>query len=150
MRNFTKGTVRHRFELAWRILPDSISSVLKDYFVSVRSAPDLSEIRFWIPSGAFGPDMNGFVIRTEGQILGNRIGRFTLSAGQKKLIPILFRVPANLGQFRFISENGEIYDFVGESAEFVVAIYGANCPTRVRIRLDGGQDFKPKFELRYC
>ena len=37
-----------------------------------------------------------FVIRTEGQIRGNRTGRFTLSAEQPKLIPILFRVPANL------------------------------------------------------
>ncbi len=91
-----------------------------------------------------------FVIRTEGQIRDNRIGRFTLSAGQTKLIPILFRVPAHLGHFRFIGEDEKIYDFVGDSAEFVVAIYGADNPTKVRVCLDGGQDWKPNFEMGYC
>lgn len=91
-----------------------------------------------------------FVIRTEGQIRDSRTGRFTLSAGQTELIPILFRVPAHLGHFRFIDVNGKNYDFVGDSAEFVVAIYGAHNPTKVSVRFDGGQDFKPNFEMEYC
>ena len=91
-----------------------------------------------------------FVIRTEGQIRDNRTGQFTLSAGQTKLIPILFRAAASLGHFRFIGEDGKNYDFVGDSAEFVVVIYGADNPTRVRVRLDGGQDWKSNFEMGYC
>ncbi len=91
-----------------------------------------------------------FVIRTEGQIRGNRTGRFTLATGQAKLVPILFRVPAHLGHFQFIGEDGKNYDFVGDSAEFVVAIYGADNPTKVRVRLSDGQDWKPNFEMEYC
>lgn len=90
------------------------------------------------------------VIRSAGQIIGNRTSRFTLSKGQSKLIPILFKIPAHLGHFRFIGEDGGNYDFVIESLEFVVAIYSAGNPTKVRIRLSNGQDFKPEYEMEYC
>ena len=90
------------------------------------------------------------VIRTEGQIQDNRTGRFTLSTGQTKLVPILFREPAQINHFRFIREDGKPYLFTGDSAEFVVAIYGAATPTRVRIRLSVGQDWKVISEMEYC
>ena len=51
------------------------------------------------------------VIRTEGQIRGKPTGRFTLSTGQPTLIPILFREPARINQFRFIGEDGKHYLF---------------------------------------
>ncbi len=53
------------------------------------------------------------VIRTEGQIRSKRSGRFTLSTGQPKLVPILFRESGRINQFRFIGEDGENYLFVG-------------------------------------
>ncbi len=90
------------------------------------------------------------VIRTEGQIDGKRTGRFTLSIGQTKLVPILFRELAHINHFRFIGENGKHYLFAGDSAEFVVAIYGAATPTRVRIRLSVGEDWKVHSEIEYC
>ena len=90
------------------------------------------------------------VIRTEGQIRAKRTGRFTLSIGQTKLVPILFRDPAQIDHFRFIGEDGKHYPFSGDSAEFVVAIYGAAIPTRVRIRLSVGQDWKINSEMEYC
>lgn len=91
-----------------------------------------------------------FVIRTEGQIRGKRTGRFTLSTGQSKLIPILYREPARLNQFRFIGEDGENYSFAGDTAEFVVVIYGPDTPTRLRIHLSVGQDWKVNCEMEYC
>lgn len=90
------------------------------------------------------------VIRTEGQIRGKRTGRFTLSTGQPKLVPILFREPGRINQFRFIGEDGKHYLFAGDSAEFVVAIYGAVTPTKVRVRLSVGQDWKINSEMEYC
>ena len=89
-------------------------------------------------------------IRTEGQIRGTRTGRFTLSAGQTKVVPILYREPGHINHFRFIEEDGKHYSFTGDSAEFVVAIYGAATPTRVRIRLRVGEDWKVNSEMEYC
>jgi hypothetical protein len=98
--------------------------------------------------GVYMPDP--FVIRTEGQIRGDRIGRFTLSAGQTKTIPILFRHPGRINSFRFFSESGDYYDFVVDSAEFVVAIYGAATPTKVCVKISVGEDFKTRCELETC
>jgi len=90
------------------------------------------------------------VVRTEGQIRNNRTGRFTLSSGQPKIVPILFREPARINQFRFIGEDGKHYSFTGDSADFVVAIYGPATPTKVRVRLSVGQDWRVNTEMEYC
>ena len=90
------------------------------------------------------------VIRTERQIRGGRTGRFTLSRGQPKFVPILFQEPNRKNQFRFIDEDGSSYPFTGSSAEFVLAIYGAATPARVRIRLRVGTDWKINAELEDC
>ena len=90
------------------------------------------------------------VVRTHGQIQNDRTGPFTLRTGEPKLVPILFRHPGRINEFRFIGEDKNHYDFSGDSAEFEVAIYGAEHPTRVCIRLDVGEDWKVHTEMEYC
>ena len=90
------------------------------------------------------------VVRTEGQIRNDRTGPFTLSAGQPKLVPIFFRDPGRINEFRFIGEDKSHYSFIGDSAEFEVAIYGAEHPTRVSIRFNVGEDWKVHVEMEYC
>lgn len=90
------------------------------------------------------------VVRTEGQIRNDRTGPFTLRAGEPKLVPIFFRDPGRINEFRFIGEDKNHYSFIGDSAEFEVAIYGAEHPTRVSIRLNVGEDWKVHAEMEYC
>lgn len=89
------------------------------------------------------------VVRTGGQITGNRTGRFTLSRGQHKLVPILFQDAVRRNEFRFIGEDGTNYLFMGKSCELVVAIYGADAPTKVRIRLDVGPNWNVNAKMEY-
>ena len=90
------------------------------------------------------------VVRTEGQIRNDRTGPFSLRAGQPKLVPIFFRDPGRINEFRFIGEDKNHYSFIGDSAEFEVAIYGAEHPTRVSVRLNVGEDWKIHAEMEYC
>ena len=88
-------------------------------------------------------------VRTEGQIRGKRTGRFTLSHGEPKYIPVVFRVPATVGRHMFIGEDGEQYVFTGSSV-FNVAIYGADTPTKAQIRFDVGDNGKRSVTMEYC
>lgn len=88
-----------------------------------------------------------FVLRTDGQIRNNRTGRFTLSPGQKKLVPILFQEPDRRNQFWFIGEDGTRYLFTDRSAEFLVVILGASVPTRNLVRLNVGKDWSISGEM---
>ena len=74
-----------------------------------------------------------FPIRTESQILDGRSGRFTLSHGQPKLIPIIFRTPRTANLHMFIDERGKQYRFSG-SVDFTISVYGHEPATRARVR----------------
>ena len=91
-----------------------------------------------------------FVARTEGQIRRERTGSFTLRSGQPKLVPILFKLPGHINEFRFIGEDGKYYDFKGDEAEFNVGIYGAASPTKVHIHFNVGVDRKIHADMDYC
>ncbi|MCI0551866.1 MAG: hypothetical protein L0287_13000 [Anaerolineae bacterium] len=91
-----------------------------------------------------------FVLRTEGQIRGQRTGRFNLSAQQKKLVPVFYRNPGRINEFRFIGEDGQHYIFAGDSSEFDVGIYGAKVSTKIHIRFSVGTDWKIHAEMEYC
>ena len=141
--------------------------------ISVELVTDTPIIGDFVPVCAIritntGPELNGkclvqledheytsqipdpLVLRTEGQIRANRTGRFTLSAGQPKLVPVLYREQIRKNQFRFIGEDGTGYPFTDSSAKFVAAIYGAATPTRVRISLRIGPNWNVNAEMEVC
>ena len=75
-------------------------------------------------------------LRTEGAIrdVPPRHGRFHLSGGIGKNVPILWRKAAQ-GALHFRHENGKEYPVPFRSLEFDLAVVGANVPVRKTIRV---------------
>lgn len=92
------------------------------------------------------------VIRTEGQLRGARTGRFILSAGQTKNIPVLYR-RRNRRNERFVFDEGGIaYGLTDNAFRIVVCIYGGNSSARTDIEIEAffvsHQTFVPDSTIR--
>lgn len=75
------------------------------------------------------------VLRTEGQIMGERTGRFNLSSGQTKKVPIIYAAAHRPLEWYLFDETGQEHHFVARDTEIVVAVYGGtkNCKAKIRI-----------------
>lgn len=82
------------------------------------------------------------VLRTDGQIRGNRTGRFELSGKQPKLVPILFR-GRRRDELLFISEHREEY-LVGSArgVSAFVSVFGAGAEVERPIAITIGPDWE--------
>ena len=77
-----------------------------------------------------------FVLRTDGQLDGKREGRFQLSAGQPKRIPIIFRRSNRANDWFFFSEKGKRLGAFANPTILLVGVYGIGAPVRVRLFID--------------
>src|SRR5262249_3602697 len=81
-------------------------------------------------------------LRTEGQIEGRRSGqRFSLSAGQPKTIPVLFRRPERRNEWFMFDEHGNQYFLPASSMDLYVGVYGGKKNTGVTIHIAVGPDW---------
>lgn len=93
-------------------------------------------------SGHLPPDMPiPFVLRTEGQIRGKRSGRFNLSSGEHKTIPILYRNPKRKNEWFLFDENGNRFFTPARPVELVLGIYGGKYNLKEKIDLDVGAEW---------
>jgi hypothetical protein len=67
-------------------------------------------------------------IRTQNQLKQRRPGRWGLSAGEHKIVPLIFRRP-NRGETYLIDETEQRYFFSANEGEIRVAAYGASTPS---------------------
>lgn len=65
-----------------------------------------------------------FVLRTDGQIRGNRSGRFSLSSKEHKTVPILFRNPKRKNEWYLFDEQGNSYFIPARDTEMTIGVYG--------------------------
>lgn len=101
-----------------------------------------------------------FVLRTESQILGRRSGRFNLSGGHKKTIPVLFRNKIRRDFLILMDENIDTLNVVDREKhkhkipmprtvlELVIETTGAVVPGRYLLTLTRGPDWTLHPELR--
>jgi nucleoside phosphorylase len=85
-----------------------------------------------IPEGMPMP----FVMRTDDQIRSGERGRFTLSRGQKKIVPLAFRAMIRANEWFLFDENGKKYFVPANPTKMIVRIYGGTAPGNALIYLD--------------
>jgi hypothetical protein len=85
------------------------------------------------------------VLRTDGQIRGERSGRFMLSKGQPKTVPILFVGPTRKDEWYFIDEHGKKYFVPAGPAKMVIGVYGGveSVKALVNVDVDAGWEAYP-------
>lgn len=88
------------------------------------------------------------VLRTEGQIGGSRTGRFTLSPGQPKSVPILFRKLTRAIEWFFVDENGNSYFVPAQHSKLVLGIYGGESNSKALVDILVGDDWSAYPSLR--
>jgi hypothetical protein len=76
------------------------------------------------------------VLRTEGQIRGQRTGRFTLSREQPKSVPILFCVPHRRNEWYFLDENGLQHRVAAGQTMLLVGLYGGTESGKALVHID--------------
>lgn len=81
------------------------------------------------------------VLRTEGQINGERSGRFNLSSQQKKTIPVLFRNSKRKNEWFFFDENKKSYFVSARTIRMNVGIYGGRINRTAYIEITVDKDF---------
>jgi hypothetical protein len=64
------------------------------------------------------------VLRTDGQIRGDRKGRWRLSQNQPKTIPIFFSLPNKRNEWFFFHETGEEYFLSAGRVSLLIGVYG--------------------------
>jgi hypothetical protein len=75
-------------------------------------------------------------LRTEEQVRGGGAGRFTLSKGQRKAIPILFVRTQRANEWFFFDENKKQYFIPAHPTELRLRIYGGDEPLAVVLFID--------------
>ena len=104
-----------------------------------RCLVDVKEISSHWP----GQMPNPLVLRTDGQIRRNGTGRFILSQGQSKTVPILFRGATRANEWFFFDENGNKYFISANPIKIVLSLYGATETKTVLIFLDVDAGWNP-------
>lgn len=89
-----------------------------------------------------------FVLRTDGQIRGQRMGRFTLSAGQTKTIPVLFRNPHRRNEWFLFDEHGKRHFVPAQDAQMIIGVYGGKRNRSVQVGIDLGREWATNFSLK--
>ena len=89
-----------------------------------------------------------FVLRTAGQLEGDRSGRFSLSVSQPKNVPLLFRRSTRHVDWYLIDENGKSHFISPSDMRLDVAVYDGrnNAKFPVTIRLVSDWDARAKIE----
>lgn len=89
-----------------------------------------------------------FVLRTEGQLEGDRSDRFRLSVSQPKNVPLLFRRSTRKVEWYLIDENGKSHFVSPSDMRLDVGVYGGrnNAKFPVTIRLVSDWDAHAKIE----
>jgi len=64
------------------------------------------------------------VLRTAGQIRGNRSGRFSLSRFEDKGVPVLFRNPRRKNEWYIFDEQGNKHLIYAHNTKMLIGIYG--------------------------
>lgn len=77
-----------------------------------------------------------FVMRTDDQIRSGERGRFSLSRGQKKIVPLAFRATIRANEWFLFDENGNKYFVPANPTKMIVRIYGGTAPGNALIYLD--------------
>lgn len=75
-------------------------------------------------------------MRTEGQIRSGRTGRFGLSAGERKVIPLVLTSSHRRNEWFVFDERGESHFIPADSMELAIGIAGGARNCRVRIKID--------------
>jgi hypothetical protein len=99
----------------------------------------MTEFSGAIPDGMKMPA----TLRSAGQIQGNRPGRFKLSKGQRKPVPIFFAHARRKNEWFFIDEQGQKYPLTAQPTRVVLQIYGGKETQVVRIFIDTDAGWKP-------
>jgi hypothetical protein len=81
-------------------------------------------------------------LRTDGQIRGNRNGRWNISKGQFKLVPILFRGPVRQNEWFLIHETGKEYFVPAGPLRLLIGIYGGRMDGKVLLEIEVGADWR--------
>jgi nucleoside phosphorylase len=77
-----------------------------------------------------------FVLRTDRQIRARERDKFSLSKGQKAVIPLVFRGPIRANEWFFIDENGTKYFVPANPTKIIARIYGGAAPGTVLVYID--------------
>lgn len=81
------------------------------------------------------------VLRTEAQMLEKRSGRFTLSSGETKRVPLLFRRPNRRNEWFMFDERGSHHFLGANEMTCVIAVYGGRQTARAQLHLTVGEDW---------
>jgi hypothetical protein len=101
-------------------------------------------------SGTWPPAMpKPLVLRTDGQIRGQRSGRFTLSKSQSKKIPLLFCGPVRKNEWYFFDENGGKHFLPAGPIKLVLRVYGGAEPITALVFIDTDAGWKafPRLDI---
>jgi nucleoside phosphorylase len=93
---------------------------------------EMTEFSGVIPEGMPMP----FAMRTDDQIRSGERGRFSLSRGQKKIVPLAFRATIRANEWFVFDENGNKYFVPANPTKMIVRIYGGNAPGNALVFLD--------------
>jgi nucleoside phosphorylase len=77
-----------------------------------------------------------FAMRTDDQIRSGEHGRFALSRGQKKNVPLAFRAMIRANEWFLFDENENKYFVPANPTKIIVRIYGGTAPGNALIYLD--------------
>jgi len=95
-------------------------------------------------SGRRPPEMPmPFVLRTDQQIRADERGRFTLSRGQKRAVPLAFRRTARANEWFFIDEDAKAYFRPSNPTKMIVRIYGGPAPGNALVYIDVDAGWNP-------
>lgn len=89
-----------------------------------------------------------FVLRTDGQIRGQRRGRFNLSTGQTKTIPVLFRNPKRRNDWFLFDEHGKGHFVPAQDAQMIIGVYGGKRNRSVQVGINLGREWAANFSLK--
>jgi hypothetical protein len=100
---------------------------------------EMTEFSGTVPAGMKIPA----TLRSAGQIQGNRSGRFKLSSGQRKPIPIFFASTRRKNEWFFIDERGGKYPLVAQPTRISLQIYGGKETQVARLFIDTDAGWTP-------
>jgi hypothetical protein len=100
---------------------------------------EITEFSGTLPDGMKMPA----TLRSADQIQGNCFGRFKLSKGQRKPIPIFFVLRTRKNEWFFIDERGKKYPLTAQPTRVVLHIYGGKETRLVRLFIDVDAGWNP-------